>query len=65
MTALPEVVLNRISPWLDVQPDKVTYTDLKNKLLRSYSMPMSERVQRTFDLLSQPLGDASPREAWD
>lgn len=30
MTALPEVVLNRISPWLDVQPDKVTYTDLKN-----------------------------------
>ncbi|XP_066964973.1 uncharacterized protein [Macrobrachium rosenbergii] len=60
MTVLPEV-LNRISLWLDVQPDKVTYTDLKNKLMNSYSMPMSEKEQ----LLSQPLGDTSPREAWD
>ncbi|XP_066965690.1 uncharacterized protein [Macrobrachium rosenbergii] len=65
MTALPEESIQQNLLWLDAQPDKVSYTDLKNKLMNSYSMPESERVQRAFDLLSQPLGDASPREAWD
>ncbi|XP_066980121.1 uncharacterized protein [Macrobrachium rosenbergii] len=64
MTVLPKEVFNRISFWLDAQLDKVTYTGLENKLLNSYSMPMSKRAQRAFDLLSQTLGDASPREAW-
>ncbi|XP_066944508.1 uncharacterized protein [Macrobrachium rosenbergii] len=65
MTALPEEVFNRITPWLDAQPDKVTYAALKDKLIQTYSMPVTERAQCALNLLSQPLGEASPREAWD
>ncbi|XP_066955751.1 uncharacterized protein [Macrobrachium rosenbergii] len=45
MTALPEEVFSRISPWVDALPDKVT--NLKNKLLNSYYR-LSQSMRRRY-----------------
>ena len=65
MQALPDDVFHAITPWLDDQPDSLTYEDLKQQLLFRYSKSVTDRAQQILRLAHQPLGDQSARQAWD
>ena len=65
MMILPEEVFNKISPWLSTKTDTVTYQELKKKLTATYTLSKPARAQRVLDLITTPMGDASPSEAWD
>lgn len=65
MTTLPEVVFNKITPWLDSQPGKVKYRDLRDNSSTHTPCPSQRWAQCALNLMTQPLGDTSPRDAWD
>ena len=65
LQSLPEHVCNRISSFLRKHPAEIDYDDLKNEILKKFSLQPTERVQKLMELLSQPLGDRTPKCVWD
>lgn len=65
LQSLPEYVCNKISSFLRKNPASIDYDDLKKEILNKFSLQPSERVQKLMELLSQPLGDRTPKNVWD
>ena len=65
LQSLPEYVCNKISSYLRKHPTNIDYDDLKNEVLRKFSLQPSERVQKLMELLNQPLGDRTPKIVWE
>ena len=65
LEALPETVFQRIGPWLDQQAEEVAYSDLKNHLLKEFSLTNAERAKRILEMPSQPMGDRKPSQVWN
>ena len=64
MGMLPPEVFEELSSWLRSQ-EEVTYTPLKEQITTLFSLPAPIRAHRAFDLMATPLGDTSPRTAWN
>ena len=64
MSMLPTDVFNKISPWLQTQTGALRYEDLRAKLIKAYDIPVPVRAQRALDLMSTPLGDSLPSQAY-
>lgn len=65
LQSLPEYVCNKISSFLRKNPENIDYDDLKQEILRKFSLQPTERVQKLMEMLSQPLGDRTPKSVWD
>ena len=65
LQALPEEVCTKISTFLRKNPTSIDYDDLKAEILRKYTLQSSERVRKVMEMIAQPLGDRSPRTAWE
>ena len=63
--ALPEEVFSAITPWLDDQPETLSYDLLKQYLLTEYSSAATDRAQRILRLASQPIGDQTAKQSWN
>ena len=63
LEAVPEDVFPRISEWLTQKGDAVTYSDLRNHLLRMYTPSAANRAATILRLSTQDLGDQRPSEA--
>ena len=55
----------KLTPWLDSRDGPIEYGELKTKIMATYSLPVAVRAQRALDLMSAPLGDQTPTDAWD
>lgn len=65
LSAMSEDTIDLIQAWLAEQPDHLQYEDLKDYILKRFSLPASERAQRVLALAKQPLGDSTARERWE
>ena len=55
--SLSEDVIDRLSPWLDDQPDRIQYSCLKSYILKAFSPSNSERLLRLIDLIRRPFSN--------
>ena len=65
LSSLPEEAFVKLTPWLDSRDGPIEYGELKTKIMATYSLPVAVRAQRALDLMSAPLGDQTPTDAWD
>lgn len=65
LEAIPESLFPQIAAWLDDQPDEINYADLKDYLLKEYTLTPSARAQRLLRFPLQPLGDRTARVVWN
>ena len=47
---IPETVLETIAPWLDMQPDVLAYSKLKEQIMKVFSLSAQQRVDRLISL---------------
>ena len=61
-----ETVLETIAPWLDVQPDVLEYSKLKERILKVFSLTVQQRVDRLISLPTQleQQHDVTPSQVW-
>ena len=63
---IPETVLETIAPWLDMQPDVLEYSKLKERILKVFSLSAQQRVDRLISLPAQleQQHDVTPSQVW-
>ena len=65
MELLPMEVFDKISPWLKQKSGTIKYPELRSRLVDIYSLPIPVRAQRALNLMTTPLGDTCPSDAWN
>ena len=61
---IPETVLETIAPWLDMQPDVLEYSKLKERIM--FSLTAQQRVDRliSFPAHLEQQHDVTPSQVW-
>ena len=63
---IPETVLETIAPWVDMQPDVLAYSKLKERILKMFHSTAQQRVDRLISLPAQLelQHDVTPSQVW-
>ena len=65
LEAIPEGIFQHVSAWLDQQDDEILYDQLKDYLLKEYTLTVSARAKRLLAMPSQELGDRTALNLWN